>query len=688
MKRFPKWGAEPFLQIRNRRILLLFILFIAVLVGVRIMAENKKINLPSPVLISASGYGVAVSWGQMIYHLDHEGRVIGKKTLPEDIELSQLKLIEDEIWIADHNSKNVYRVVNGELRPVFSGSSIIRNAFKFCFNDSGDKIYVADSSNHKVHIFNREGNYQTSFGSEGKQQGQFKFPNSIVLTDEGNFLIVNTNALRLDIYSPEGVFVRTFAKVERIGQYEWPTLLARSGDKVALLLAKNDLMAGKLVVYDREGEYAGELMTAEPLLEPGDVTSWGDKVWVTDVKTRKVHLFDAATMSYIGEFSEELKALGDAQAQKEKRYSAISLTALFVLIIACLPLIYLFARQRRKEEKEISIVDINQVVPQDLIWASQINEQKLIISIILFSLMFFFIILLAVLQQAKNIILLLFVLLALTILSKYASKLFLASGYFYITRRKNIEKMLKKVLPKIRQALQRDEKVEGCTVLQASRLLRLYDLFIFTDRRILKFNFKINLNSFMPSKYSQLSYGKIEEVSLDAKAISSKIMARLIKVPMYEMRMSLMEKSSMKRQTYYLADKEILERVKSYLERKKSQRRWTDSFEDTLHAHVPFYAPAQAAEKSKWGASLLSVFFPGFGQLYNGQMLKGALFGAAACIFILVVAEPFRALIRKSAEISVESLFALVIIVFVFFVFYVFNIADAYDTAKRVSESK
>ena len=42
--------------------------------------------------------------------------------------------------------------------------------------DARGKIYVADSRNHRIQIFDVNGKVLTTFGSEGTDAGQFKFP--------------------------------------------------------------------------------------------------------------------------------------------------------------------------------------------------------------------------------------------------------------------------------------------------------------------------------------------------------------------------------------------------------------------------------------------------------------------------------------------------------------------------------
>jgi tripartite motif-containing protein 71 len=69
---------------------------------------------------------------------------------------------------------------------------------------SSGEVAVADRSNHRVQIFDREGNYKRQFGSEGKEvNGQFFRPTSLVSDVHGNLLVLD-DPNRLQVFSPEG----------------------------------------------------------------------------------------------------------------------------------------------------------------------------------------------------------------------------------------------------------------------------------------------------------------------------------------------------------------------------------------------------------------------------------------------------------------------------------------------------
>ena len=78
-----------------------------------------------------------------------------------------------------------------QFRPVFSfvtdGSSVrILNYPWGVAANARDEIAVTDCLNHRVLIFNSDGNYLRSFGQQGSNAGEFKFPRGITFSRNGN----------------------------------------------------------------------------------------------------------------------------------------------------------------------------------------------------------------------------------------------------------------------------------------------------------------------------------------------------------------------------------------------------------------------------------------------------------------------------------------------------------------------
>ena len=75
-----------------------------------------------------------------------------------------------------------------------------------------DEIAITDWGNHKVHIFNSDGNYLRSFGRKGNNRGEFNYPKGIGFHKDGNIFVVDSDNNRIQIFSNGGRYISSFGK--------------------------------------------------------------------------------------------------------------------------------------------------------------------------------------------------------------------------------------------------------------------------------------------------------------------------------------------------------------------------------------------------------------------------------------------------------------------------------------------
>lgn len=72
---------------------------------------------------------------------------------------------------------------------------------------NGD-IYVTDGyRNARVHRFTRDGQLLASWGTPGKEPGQFHLPHSIAFDDDGKLYVADRSNRRIQIFTPDGAFL-------------------------------------------------------------------------------------------------------------------------------------------------------------------------------------------------------------------------------------------------------------------------------------------------------------------------------------------------------------------------------------------------------------------------------------------------------------------------------------------------
>ena len=74
--------------------------------------------------------------------------------------------------------------------------------------DTTGNVYVADRYNNRIQEFSPNGTYITSWGSEGSENGQFKYPAGVAIdASSGNVYVADTDNHRIQKFSPSGNFL-------------------------------------------------------------------------------------------------------------------------------------------------------------------------------------------------------------------------------------------------------------------------------------------------------------------------------------------------------------------------------------------------------------------------------------------------------------------------------------------------
>jgi DNA-binding beta-propeller fold protein YncE len=95
------------------------------------------------------------------------------------------------------------------------------------------RLYVVDSGNFRIAIFDRDGNYLRSFGKVGKGLGDFARPKEIAADPQGNLYVVDTAFGNFQIFDPEGtllMFIGSRSEVNGPAKYMLPAGIAVDED--------------------------------------------------------------------------------------------------------------------------------------------------------------------------------------------------------------------------------------------------------------------------------------------------------------------------------------------------------------------------------------------------------------------------------------------------------------------------
>ena len=67
--------------------------------------------------------------------------------------------------------------------------------------DGSGRVYVADSGNDRVQVFDADGAFLGNLGSQGGEAGQFMFPHGIAVDGSGRVYVADTSNHRVQVFS-------------------------------------------------------------------------------------------------------------------------------------------------------------------------------------------------------------------------------------------------------------------------------------------------------------------------------------------------------------------------------------------------------------------------------------------------------------------------------------------------------
>jgi DNA-binding beta-propeller fold protein YncE len=122
------------------------------------------------------------------------------------------------------------------------------------------KVYVADTGNNRVVVFNEGGKFEFKFGKRGQKTGQFRSPAGIVVNKKGIIYVSDTRNHRVQIFNEDGIFLSAFGKdsqtsnnsVAANGTFSTPKALALDSKENVYVVDQGN---NRIQVFDENGQF-------------------------------------------------------------------------------------------------------------------------------------------------------------------------------------------------------------------------------------------------------------------------------------------------------------------------------------------------------------------------------------------------------------------------------------------------
>ena len=121
------------------------------------------------------------------------------------------------------------------------------------------KILVADSNNHRIQVLNSDLTFSHSFGEQGTDDGQFKFPWDVACDEEGKVYVVDNDNHIVQKFSLDGKFLLKFGgKGEEPGKLSWPSGVAVDGKGEVYVTDDNQSVS----IFKKDGTFVRRIQDA------------------------------------------------------------------------------------------------------------------------------------------------------------------------------------------------------------------------------------------------------------------------------------------------------------------------------------------------------------------------------------------------------------------------------------------
>jgi len=159
----------------------------------------------------------------------------------------------------------------------------------------GKKIYVADTGNNRVAIFDLGGSFQGVFGEGGglfgkKKEGKFNSPMAITVNSRGRIYVADTKNARVQAFSEDGLFLFAVGpNIDAITMEEPVSIRCDENDNLYIL----DARLRKVVVTDASGSLIKVWDDSGRLMEPAVIDYDGKGYfYILDRGAFSVKVFD------------------------------------------------------------------------------------------------------------------------------------------------------------------------------------------------------------------------------------------------------------------------------------------------------------------------------------------------------------------------------------------------------------
>lgn len=157
-----------------------------------------------------------------------------------------------------------------------------------------NRLYVADTWGHVVHVYDLDGNHISSIGDRGEERGKLNYPTHLAVSPDGALYVSDTLNFRVQTFSPDGAYVgdfgiagdsyENFEKLKGIAlDTEGHVYVTDSAQDMVKIYDKSGRL---LLFFGKSGGFYGDFK-----LPAGIYIDGSNRIFVADMLNRRVQAF-------------------------------------------------------------------------------------------------------------------------------------------------------------------------------------------------------------------------------------------------------------------------------------------------------------------------------------------------------------------------------------------------------------
>jgi len=256
-------------------------------------SEEDKLSLPYDVLIVEDHIYLTCQGIPYLIEIDIKDNTY-KKYNNEDYPFNFPVCLADGgngiIFISDSENKAIYKFEKEKISQ-FVSTGLSRPTGITAIPQLR-KIFVIDTGEHKLKIYNYEGELLNIISNDKLGENQFHFPTFITSTDDGNILVNDALNYKIKRFDSEGNFISSFGEEgDSPGTFARPKGIATDSEGNIYVI---DNLFDNLQILNKEGQALLVIGTAGQskgqFWSPSGIAIFDDTVYIADTFNNRIQI--------------------------------------------------------------------------------------------------------------------------------------------------------------------------------------------------------------------------------------------------------------------------------------------------------------------------------------------------------------------------------------------------------------